>query len=516
MKNIIKLCREIKVYYIWNIAIIFAILEFLIARGIIKLEENFNSKNISILLLLILFLSLIGYYLNKKIYLKEKEYKQKINSDILTSLTKKEYMKIDESLDGEIMTLLISDSDIVSKAYISDLTKIVIGILSFIAATVFGFLTSISLTVFSLILCPMSLLIFKYISDNIEKSWKLRQESKENSQQILKEIFENKSFLKILKSENFAIKLLKDRYIKFLDSNYENSKLQWKLYTLSMLSGLLFDSLNLMFSFYLILNNKLTIGGFIGFSLLIRNFTWIFYELPNNLVKIKQAYVSFKRINEFTYIENRDKFEVNNIFSIKLENVSFSYIEGEEVLKDISFEINKENSKISILGKSGTGKSTLLKILLGMYKPNKGKIFINDKEVNLLPKNIFNYVPQKIELFSFSIKENILMGRDVSEEKLNEIIEKTNLKEFIKEKGLDYEIKLNEEIGLSSGQIQKIGLARALVEDKILLLDEPFANVDDETENKLSEFLYKINLPVILISHRGSKFIDKSKNIYLK
>ena len=66
MKNIIKLCREIKVYYIWNIAIIFAILEFLIARGIIKLEENFNSKNISILLLLILFLSLIGYYLNKK------------------------------------------------------------------------------------------------------------------------------------------------------------------------------------------------------------------------------------------------------------------------------------------------------------------------------------------------------------------------------------------------------------------------------------------------------------------
>ena len=168
------------------------------------------------------------------------------------------------------------------------------------------------------------------------------------------------------------------------------------------------------------------------------------------------------------------------------------------------------------MGKSGTGKSTLLKILLGMYKPNKGKIFINDKEVNLLPKNIFNYVPQKIELFSFSIKENILMGRDISEEKLNEIIEKTNLKEFIKEKGLDYEIKLNEEIGLSSGQIQKIGLARALVEDKILLLDEPFANVDDETENKLSEFLYKINLPVILISHRGSKFIDKSKNIYLK
>ena len=250
MKNIIKLCREIKVYYIWNIAIIFAILEFLIARGIIKLEENFNSKNISILLLLILFLSLIGYYLNKKIYLKEKEYKQKINSDILTSLTKKEYMKIDEGLDGEIMTLLISDSDIVSKAYISDLTKIVIGILSFIAATVFGFLTSISLTVFSLILCPMSLLIFKYISDNIEKSWKLRQESKENSQQILKEIFENKTFLKILKSENFAIKLLKDRYIKFLDSHYENSKFQWKLYTLSMLSGLLFDSLNLMFTLY--------------------------------------------------------------------------------------------------------------------------------------------------------------------------------------------------------------------------------------------------------------------------
>ncbi|SQA14607.1 Probable multidrug resistance ABC transporter ATP-binding/permease protein YheI [Streptobacillus moniliformis] len=195
-----------------------------------------------------------------------------------------------------------------------------------------------------------------------------------------------------------------------------------------MLSGLLFDSLNLMFSFYLILNNKLTIGGFIGFSLLIRNFTWIFYELPNNLVKIKQAIVSFERINEFIHIENMMSFKVNNISSIKLENITFSYIEGEEVLKDISFEVNGEKSKISILGKSGSGKSTLLKILLGLYKPNKGNIFINDKKVDILPKNIFNYVPQKIELFPFSIKENILMGRNISEEKLNEIIEKTNLK----------------------------------------------------------------------------------------
>ncbi|WP_064581451.1 ATP-binding cassette domain-containing protein [Streptobacillus moniliformis] len=515
MMKIIKLCREIKVYYIWLLALIFSILEFLIARGIIKLEENFNTKNISFLLLLILLLSLIGYYLNKKIYLKEKEYKQKINTDILTSLTKKEYMKIDEGLDGEIMTLLISDSDIVSKAYISDLTKIVIGILSFIAVTVFGFLTSISLTVFSLILCPVSLLIFKYISDKIEKSWKLRQESQEDSQQILQEIFVNKIHLKILKSENFAIKLLKERYVKFLDSNYENSKLQWQLYTLSMLSGLLFDSLNLMFSFYLILNNKLTIGGFIGFSLLIRNFTWIFYELPNNLVKIKQAIVSFERINEFIHIENIDEFKVNNISSIKLENITFSYIEGEEVLKDISFEVNGEKSKISILGKSGSGKSTLLKILLGLYKPNKGNIFINDKKVDILPKNIFNYVPQKIELFPFSIKENILMGRNISEEKLNEIIEKTNLKEFIDEKGLDYEIKLNEDINLSSGQIQKIGIARALIEDKILIFDEPFANVDNETEDKISKLLYKINLLVILISHRDSKFIQYSKNILL-
>lgn len=95
-------------------------------------------------------------------------------------------MKIDEGLDGEIMTLLISDSDIVSKAYISDLTKIVIGILSFIAPTVFGFLTSISLTVFSLILCPMSLLIFKYISDKIEKSWKLDRKVKKTANKFCK------------------------------------------------------------------------------------------------------------------------------------------------------------------------------------------------------------------------------------------------------------------------------------------------------------------------------------------
>lgn len=519
MKKIVNiaysLCKDIKIYLIWILALVFSILEFFIAKGIINLEQNFILKNIILLIILTLVLALINYYLNKITYLKQKQYKQKIDTNIIISLSKIYYKKIEDGLDGEIITLLISDSDTISNAYVVDLTKIIVGIFSFVSAVIFGIFTSVPLTIFSLLLCPLSILIFKYIANKVEKAWEARQESLDESQEILQEIFINRFLIRIFKSENFAIKLLKEKYGVFTTNNYENARLQWLLYTLTILSGLLFDTLTLMFSFYLILSNRLSIGAFIAFSILTKNYTWIFYELPNYLIKIKTAEVSFNRINEFIVLNSENipfNEEVNNL---KLENISFSYDNETEIIKNINLEINSKKDKLIISGESGSGKTTLLKILLGLYKPSKGNFYINNKKVINIPKNIFSYVPQQIELFPFTIKENILLGRNVSADKLNRIIEKVGLKNTILEKGLDHVINLTDNIDLSSGQIQKIAIARALVEEKILILDEPFANTDLESENTLSKFLEDLDIPVILISHRDTNFFKKARILSL-
>ena len=213
MKKIVNiaysLCKDIKIYLIWILALVFSTLEFFIAKGIINLEQNFILKNIILLIILTLVLALVNYYLNKITYLKQKQYKQKIDTNIITSLSKIYYKKIEDGLDGEIITLLISDSDTISNAYVVDLTKIIVGIFSFVSAVIFGIFTSVPLTIFSLLLCPLSILIFKYIANKVEKAWEARQESLDESQEILQEIFINRFLIRIFKSENFAIKLLK-------------------------------------------------------------------------------------------------------------------------------------------------------------------------------------------------------------------------------------------------------------------------------------------------------------------
>ncbi len=199
--------------------------------------------------------------------------------------------------------------------------------------------------------------------------------------------------------------------------------------------------------------------------------------------------------------------------SIKLKNVSFTYsIKNQnKIFNNINLEI-KKNSKVCILGKTGSGKSTFVDLIVGLLKPESGEVYIDDSNIeNVLQSwhNQISYVPQSTFLLDSTILENIAFGinkNDIDLLKVENSIKLAGLKEFIDKLPEKYNSMIGERgIQLSGGQIQRLGLARAFYKEfEVLILDESTNALDSETENEIYNNINKIlkNKTIIVITHK--------------
>ena len=218
-------------------------------------------------------------------------------------------------------------------------------------------------------------------------------------------------------------------------------------------------------------------------------------------------------------MEELGQEQVNFKKSIELKNLTFSYKQGKEIIKNINLVLEKRK-KVAFVGESGAGKSTLADVIMGLYKPDQGQILI-DGQV-LIGQNIsswrssIGYIPQNIYLFDGSVSENVVFGRDYDEEKLISVLKQAKIYDFLMEKeGL--ETRVGEYgVMLSGGQKQRIAIARALYGDpEILILDEATSSLDNKTEEKIMEEIYQLeqNKTLIIIAHRLST-VERCDKIY--
>ncbi|MCR4648278.1 MAG: ATP-binding cassette domain-containing protein [Lachnospiraceae bacterium] len=189
---------------------------------------------------------------------------------------------------------------------------------------------------------------------------------------------------------------------------------------------------------------------------------------------------------------------------IELKNLSFTY-ENKEVFKNLSLKV-KKGEKVGIIGESGCGKSTLLRLMAGLYEPSSGEMIIDGENI---PEKIIRKVSvimQSPMLLPMSIRENITMGHEVSEDKLKKILEDANIKKWIDSLPEGIETYLGDRADeLSGGQAQRIAIARAMCKDtEILLLDEPTSALDGENAASVLEALdrFSIGKTVIHVTHR--------------
>lgn len=376
---------------------------------------------------------------------------------------------------------------------------------------------------------PTSLIIIIYI--------KFSQKTTEYSKKSQQAISELNSFLtntidgiKIIKSYN-----QEKNQEMFFDNVVENQKTkELELIKASSIIELTYSRLSEMIMVliflmggYLVINNKIPLGTLVAFNAYIFMLIWPMVDIGSFFVKGRRAGVSVQRVKElenFTpaiiNVENAIKVPQEN-FSIEFKNANYVFSNGNKVLDNINFKV-KKGELVVITGSVGSGKSTLLNFITRVIDPAEGEVLLNNK--NLKNYDLFElrksigFVSQTPYLFSDTIKNNIVFGREIDDEKLTKAIKVAQLENEIE----NFSEKLDTLIGqrgitLSGGQKQRVSIARAIIQKpEILILDDCTSALDTETETKLWNALYDFipGITVFLVTHR-IKTLEKADKIVL-
>ena len=260
---------------------------------------------------------------------------------------------------------------------------------------------------------------------------------------------------------------------------------------------------------------------------LIQNGYNALIKLRGSLAAIQDIvrFLSQEKLDYLVDINNKDKLEF--VRNIELKEIEFSYTEsGLKVFKGINLEISKGN-KIGFIGKTGSGKSTLIDIIMGLLEPIQGSIFIDKTKINKKNlkswQNNIAHVPQHIYLSDESITNNIAFGlskEDIDISKVKEVAEQAKIAETIEKMPKKYDTKIGERgIRLSGGQRQRIGIARALYKGAdLIVLDEATSALDNTTEKEIMDIFNNLgkDITVLIIAHRVTTLTDCDKIYEIK
>ena len=379
----------------------------------------------------------------------------------------------------------------------------------------------------------LSLIIYR-VSSKINKNSTQLQEKLSDITTLTQETFSGVRLIKSFSKENyFSEKMMKE------SEEYKKRSLRLALTEAFFHPFMIFMvGLSLILAVYtgglLVINNEVKSGDISSYVFYIFRLTWPFASLGWVTSLIQRASASQKRINEFLEtepeIKNMNISPVNIEGKINFDRVSFTYEEnGIRALHEVSFILEKGKS-LGIIGKTGSGKSTIANLLCRIYDIKSGSIRIDDHEIKQINLNqlreAIGYVPQDVFLFSDTIKNNILMGLktipdgNYLQEKLIKVTQDAAVYDTIMEFPDQFETVIGERgFTLSGGQKQRISIARAIIkEPEILIFDDCLSAVDTETEDKILGSLKKImeNKTTLFISHRVSGVKHADKILFLK
>lgn len=425
---------------------------------------------------------------------------------------------------GDIISRITSDVIEVQNSYLSIIEIFIRDPLSIIFTITAMFIISLELTLFVIVFIPISGFIISYIGKTLRRRSLIVQKEQGELTSITEETLNGISVIKAFVSETFFTN-------KFLDSNskffkYSNSLVNRQNIAapLSEFLGILVIGVLLWYGGKLVLiDMDLKPAAFITYMGLSYGVLTPAKSISKALYALKKGNAAAERVYEL--IDSENEFEsqkINDIKSFKqkieMKNVSFSYGET-EVLKNISLKI-KKGETLAIVGASGSGKSTLANLLPRFYNYNSGELLIDGSELRNISKksirSLIGIVGQESILFNGSIRDNILLGKQIDDDEVYNALKTANALDFINEfdDKIDHKIADNG-VNLSGGQKQRIAIARAIIsKSPILILDEATSSLDSKSEKLVQDALIKLmdNKTSIVIAHRLST-VKNAQNI---
>lgn len=429
----------------------------------------------------------------------------------------KDYAKVSEYHSGELMNRMTSDVSVISEAVTSILPNFAGFLTKFIFALVMILTIQPLIGIIYSVGGVLVLFAARLFRTKTKSLHKLSQKAEDNNRSFWQETMNNLLAVKVFtaeKSMNGKSDELQQKSFRAKMNSVRFSVLANTGYSFFMCAGYVFA---FIWCAVCLLLKVMTYGTMISIIQLVGQIQSPFSAMSGIFTQYYTAIASAERLmdienlqNEPTvrYIDADDTYK--RLCSIDFSSVCFAY-DVDDVLHGFDFSV-KRGEFVGIIGNSGIGKSTLFRLLLGVYAPTSGKITLNlgDDEIpcDTSARRLFAYVPQGNMLFSGSLRENItLMNPSASDELVNAAVKICCADEFVSAlpSGLDSEIG-EKGLGLSEGQIQRIAIARALVANSpVLLLDEATSALDSETETRLLDNLRKIkNITCIIVTHRDT------------
>ncbi|MBX4259476.1 ABC transporter ATP-binding protein/permease [Clostridium estertheticum] len=418
----------------------------------------------------------------------------------------------------------IAECSTVGSIFSPSYVGIVLSLTDAVLALITMFAINYKLSIVIIILTPLFFFSSKMSMGNFMKNTKEMLEYNATLNGECFEIINGIEDIKILNGKNNHLKKFNDKLSKLVKSSLKQSKSM-----IIFMGNITFINnfgslLVLLIAGILILKGEFTVGLYTSFSLYITKVFSSIQGIGTMGTMIKPVCLSIERVYELLDMDDENSGKNQNlneeIKSIKFENVDFKYKNNiKNVLNDINFEIIK-GEKVLIKGENGSGKSTIIKLLLGLYNPVKGRILCNNIDMSMINtkslRERIGIVSQSIFLFKGTVLANILYGQTKKKLKdVEELIKKLGLQEYINRlpKGLNTEITQNNS-GISGGQAQVIAFIRVILSNKdVIILDEPISNVDVETRDLILGILRDEDFEgtLIVVSHviEGMDFLDR-------
>ena len=442
----------------------------------------------------------------------------KLRADISKKINKLPMKYFDKKNHGEVLSIITNDVDTLSMNLNQSITEIITSICTVVGILIMMLTISWEMTLISLIILPISGIIVKTIVGKSQKYFKSQQDYLGHVNGQVEETYGGLDIVKAFNCEERAIK-------DFKNANDELFTSAWKS---QFLSGLMFPIMNFVSNIgyvgvavaggYLALNGTITVGNIQSFIQYNKQFTHPINQIAQISGMLQAMIAAAERVFEFLEQPEEEKSKNKSRDTSKLKgnvefkNVKFGYDEGKTIINDFSSKI-KEGQKIAIVGPTGAGKTTIVKLLMRFYDVSSGEILVDDHNIKDFDRGelrkIFGMVLQDTWLFGGTVKENIKYGKeDATDDEIIDAAKAAHVHHFIKTLPNGYNSILNEESSnVSAGQKQLLTIARVILTDpKILILDEATSSIDTRTEIEIQKAMDNLmeGRTSFIIAHRLS------------
>ena len=441
-----------------------------------------------------------------------------LRKEISEKINKLPMRYFDKYTHGEILSRITNDVDTLSQNLSQSLSQFVSSISTLIGVLIMMFSISFNLTLASLLILPISVIGMGMIMKKSQKFFTRQQENLGNLNGVVEEVYGGHDVVTVFNGQEKAIDDFEKYNDMLFDSGWKSQFISTAMHPMINFIGNISYVLISIYGGYLTIKNKIEVGDILSFTQYIRNLNQSTGNISQIMALLQPTIAAAERVFEFLEAEEEvsdvsKPVSIKNIYgNIEFKHVNFGYNDNKIIINDFNAKI-KDGMKVAIVGPTGAGKTTIVKLLMRFYDVNKGSIEIDGHDIRDFKRSelrsLFGMVLQDTWLFSGTIEENIKYGKlDATIEDVKDACRAASVHHFIKTLPDTYNMVLNEESdNISQGQKQLLTIARVILADpKILILDEATSSVDTRTEILIQQAMDKLmeGRTSFIIAHRLS------------